>query len=72
MQFWVQVKSRARATKVLAAADGSLVVWVTAAPTDGEANEAVRRAVADHFDVGISLVRLIKGHTSKRKLFEVS
>lgn len=46
-------------------------VAVTEPAVDGRANEAIVRALALHFDVPRSAVRLISGHTAKQKVFEV-
>jgi uncharacterized protein (TIGR00251 family) len=48
-----------------------LEVWVTATPVDGAANRAVVAAVAKHFKVPASRVRLRSGWRSRRKLVEV-
>jgi len=41
--------------------DGVMEVWVTASPVDGAANKAVVAAVARHFRVPASRVRLRSG-----------
>ncbi len=38
---------------------------------DGKANLAVIEALAENYDVPKSMVRLISGHTSKTKTFEI-
>ena len=48
-----------------------LVVAVRARAKEGEANRAIERALAEYFDVAISCVRMIKGHTSREKVVEV-
>jgi len=50
---------------------GVLEVWVTAPPVDGAANNAVVAAVARHFRVPASRVRLRSGGRSRKKLVEV-
>jgi len=47
-------------------------VWVTASPTDGQANEAVCRIVAETLDVPPSAVRVVRGQTSREKTIGVS
>ena len=47
-------------------------VSVKEPPIDGKANKAIRKALADYFQVAASQVRLVSGHTSKQKLFEIS
>jgi uncharacterized protein (TIGR00251 family) len=51
--------------------DGVLEVWVNAPPAEGAANKAVLAAVARHFDVPKSMVRLRSGAGSRTKLIEV-
>jgi len=48
-----------------------LELWVNAPPVKGAANEAVLAAVAKHFDVPESRVRLRSGAHSRLKLVEV-
>ncbi len=46
-------------------------VRVNAPPEKGKANERIRELLADHFKVPKSKVKLLRGETSKEKLFEV-
>ncbi|MCX6701840.1 MAG: DUF167 domain-containing protein [Candidatus Zambryskibacteria bacterium] len=40
-------------------------------PIGGRANEAIVKVLAKYFDVAPSLVRLVSGASSKRKVFEI-
>jgi uncharacterized protein (TIGR00251 family) len=40
-------------------------------PVGGRANEAIVKVLAKYFDVAPSLVRLVSGTRSKRKVFEI-
>lgn len=71
MKISVKVKPRARVEKVEKTKNGDLVVWVKAEAKEGKANEAVVKALAEHFGVAKSRVRLISGTRSKTKLFEI-
>jgi uncharacterized protein (TIGR00251 family) len=51
--------------------DGVLELWVCAPPAEGAANKAILAAVAGHFDVPESRVRLRSGARSRTKLVEV-
>ena len=51
--------------------DGSYRVKVTAAPDKGKANAAICEALAEHFRVPLRSVRLVRGETSRNKVFEV-
>ena len=57
-----------------ALSDGRLVfkARVRAAPEDGKANEALRRAAAAALDVPVSSVRLAQGATSRIKTLEIA
>ncbi len=48
-----------------------LSVYVTTVPEDGKANEAMVRLLAKHFDVAVSRVRIVRGHTSRQKTIEI-
>jgi hypothetical protein len=51
--------------------DGRLRVAVTAPPTDGEANEAVARLLAESLGVRRSAVEILRGTTGRRKTVRV-
>ncbi len=68
--FNVRVIPRARVNSITADADGTLRVHTTTAPTDGKANDAVIRALAEFWGVPRSCVRIIRGQTSHNKVVE--
>jgi uncharacterized protein len=47
---------------------GRLVVRVTAAPVDDQANIAVRKVIADHLGVRVGMVEIVSGHRSRDKV----
>jgi uncharacterized protein YggU (UPF0235/DUF167 family) len=51
---------------------GLYVVNVKAQAIDGKANDAAQQLLARHFEVAPSLVVLVRGHTSKYKVFDVT
>ena len=51
---------------------GLYVVNVKAQAIDGKANDAAQQLLARHFDVAPSLVVLVRGHTSKYKVFDIT
>ncbi|MBI3359221.1 MAG: DUF167 domain-containing protein [Nitrospirae bacterium] len=67
----VLVKSNSRKIGFEARADGSFSAAVKEPPVKGAANTSVARLIATHFNVPIRSVRLVTGHTGKKKLFEV-
>jgi len=67
----VRVQPRARQNEVVEQVGGVLRVRVTAAPEGGEANRAVIALLAEVFGVAPSRVELVRGATSRDKLFRV-
>lgn len=55
----------------LAIVDGSVVAKVRAKPQDGEANAAVIALLARALDCAASRITLLRGATSREKLFRV-
>jgi uncharacterized protein (TIGR00251 family) len=68
----IQVKVRARKSQVLGIKGDVVSVALAAPPVDGAANEALLRALAAHFGVAKSAVRLVTGDKSRRKVIELS
>ena len=67
----VRAHPRAAAPGVGPWRDGVLHVRVTAPPTDGRANEGIRRAVAKALNLPPGRVRLVAGERSRTKRFEL-
>lgn len=67
----VHVRPGARATHVGGSHDGLLAVKVAAPPADGQANEAVCRAVAAALGVRPTAVELVRGASSRRKRLRI-
>ncbi|NCU29830.1 DUF167 domain-containing protein [Candidatus Saccharibacteria bacterium] len=51
--------------------DGSLTVFTKSPAVEGRANEAATRLLAKYYGVSKSRVQLVRGHTSKHKVFEI-
>ena len=53
--------------------DGSeqLVVYVTAPPDNGKANEAMLRLLAKHFGVAPTRLTIVRGQTNRNKLVRI-
>lgn len=71
MMIEVKVNPKARLNKVEEDGAGGYIVWTTAAPDKGQANDAVVRALAKHLGVSRSDITLKRGATSRRKVFEI-
>jgi len=66
----VRVTPGAR-TEALDLADGRLLAKVRAKPEDGKANTAVRELLAAALGIGASHITLLRGATSREKLFRI-
>ena len=58
--------------EVVANDDGSLTVYTKAPAIEGRANAAAVNLLAKHFGVAPSKVKLVRGATSKYKVFEIT
>ncbi len=68
----VEIRVTPRASRERVELDGETVrVRTTAAPTDGQANEAVRKALAKRLGLAPSRLSLVRGETSRDKTFEI-
>ncbi len=57
--------------EVVAGDNGSLTIYTKAPAVEGRANAAAAKLLAKHFGVAPSRVKLVRGATSKYKVFEV-
>jgi len=71
LRISVRVKAGSSQEKVEKIDDNNYAVWVRAKPAEGKANQAVIKLLAGHFGTARSKVILLKGQTSKQKLFEI-
>jgi uncharacterized protein (TIGR00251 family) len=67
----VQVAPRASKERVLGVHDGAVKIALTAAPVDGEANAALTAFLAKRLHIAKGAVRIVRGHTAKRKTLEL-
>jgi hypothetical protein len=68
--FTVKVIPRSLRNEVVERS-GELVVYVTATPVDGKANEAVLKLLSKHVGVARSRLMIVRGKTSGQKLVQV-
>ena len=71
MKIQVSVKTNSHQVGVKKLPDDSYAVAVRARAVDGLANEAVILALAEHFGVPKSRVKIVRGATSKVKWIEI-
>jgi uncharacterized protein len=68
----IRVIPRAKRDEVGGERAGRLVVRTTAAPVDGQANDAVRKLIAAHLHVPTRCVEIVAGHRSRDKIVSIS
>lgn len=66
-EFDIRVTPRSSKNKVELVEGGTLKIWVTAAPTDGQANDAVIEVLAKQLRIAKSHIDIVRGHTSRDK-----
>jgi len=71
LRFDVLVKPRASRTAVLGVEGERLAVALAAAPVEGAANEALRRLLAEFFELSRQNVAIVSGEKSRRKRVEL-
>lgn len=70
-QVQVRIKPNSRHREEVVQTEDGLTVYVKAPAIEGRANEAARRLLAAYYGVTKSQVQLIRGQTSKFKVFEI-
>ena len=72
MKISVHIKPNSRhREEVVKNDDGTLTVYAKAPAIEGRANAAAIKLLAKHFKVASSKVKLVRGATSKYKIFEI-
>ncbi|RTZ59019.1 MAG: DUF167 domain-containing protein [Gammaproteobacteria bacterium] len=71
MLIRVKAKPRSKKEGVRQISEDYYEVRVNAPPEKGKANERIIQLLAQYFKVPKSAVKLVRGETSKEKLFEV-
>ena len=72
MKISVHIKPNSRHRgEVVKNDDDTLTVYIKAPAIEGRANAAAIKLLAKHFKVAPSKVKLVRGATSKYKMFEI-
>ena len=72
MKISVHIKPNSRhREEVVKNDDDTLTVYIKAPAIEGRANAAAIKLLAKHFRVAPSKVKLVRGATSKYKIFEI-
>lgn len=66
----IRVIPRARQNKITVDPDGTVRVHTVAAPSDGQANDAVIKMLAEYYKIPKTSIRIIRGQTSRNKVIE--
>lgn len=72
MKIVVHAKPRSKEERIDKIGDHEFVVSVKEPPVQGRANEAVMGVVAGYFNAPRSRVRIISGHSGRRKVLEIN
>ena len=73
MKVFVFLKTNSRyREEVMAGDDGSLTIYTKAPAIEGRANLAAVKLVAKYYGVAPSRVKLVRGATSRNKVFEIA
>jgi uncharacterized protein (TIGR00251 family) len=72
MKVTVLVKPNSKKESVEVLEDGTYTVRANASPVEGAANERVIELLAEYFRRPKRAVALLRGHHSKKKIFEIS
>lgn len=67
----VRVVPNAKQTEIAGREGDAWKIRLSAPPVEGRANEALIRFLAENLDVAPSLVRIVRGHSSKVKTVEI-
>ena len=70
ISIYLKPNSRHR-EEVVVGSDGVYIIYTKAPAIEGRANAAAIKLLAKHFGVSKSQVRLLRGATSKHKVFNI-
>ena len=68
----VRVQPRASRNEVLDVSNGALRIRTTATPTEGKANKAVVRLLAEYLNVPPSRIKLTHGRSHRNKCLKIA
>ena len=71
MKIFVKAKPNTKQEKVEKIDETHFIVSVREPPRQGRANEAIIKVLAEYFNVSRSQIHLVRGFTSKEKVFEI-
>ena len=72
MRIKVKVKPNAKKEEIKEIEPGFYEIRVTVVPEKGKANKKVIEVLSKHLKVPKSKIKLVRGETSREKIFEIS
>ena len=74
MKIFVKVKPGAKTAKVEKSKNSknTFVVWLKAPAKNGQANKALIKSMAEHFNIASSSVRILSGRIARKKIMDIA
>ncbi len=72
MKIFIKAKPNSKIESIKKFSETNFEICVKEPPVKGQANAAIILALAKHFKVPFSAVRIISGYTSRQKIIEIS
>ncbi len=69
-KYFVTVKPGSSQERIVETAKNELTIYLRAKPHDGEANTALIKLLAKHFDVPKTTIKILRGNHSRIKTIE--
>ena len=71
MKLFIKAKPGAKAEKIVKMSETNFKIAVKERPQNGKANAAILRALAGHFKIAPSRLKIISGSTAHNKIIEI-
>lgn len=71
VRVYITVSPKSSKNEIVRISEGEYKAKITAAPVDGQANEALIKLLSQHFKVAKSLIKIVGGKTAKRKIVDI-
>jgi uncharacterized protein YggU (UPF0235/DUF167 family) len=71
MKINIHIKPNSKKGPLVEVGDDGLIVYVREVAVDNRANEALVKLLAKHYGVPKTRIKIIRGHTSRRKAVEI-
>ena len=72
MKIFVKAKPSSKKEEIIQSDENHFTIAIKEPPRDGKATIAIMEALAKHFNVPFTRVRLVSGFSSKEKVFEIN